>query len=549
MKKISENSIAKDKKFKIIWENYNKTFFDFNGEQKTDCYSYDFFNEKSLLASKINLKLLSAIPSLLVGIGILGTFCGLTFGITDFNTTTTEDIKNSIETLFSGMGTAFVSSIYGMAASLLFTLIEKTKINSLRKSIYEFYEGLDEKYKISSEDKLNIELEKQKKIISDYFIFTDENNNRVNPANIFRDIYNESVKQSKAMQAFSSDLAEKIEAGFNAILSDQIQKGVIPELQSLKSEIKNLGKKLKDPATEMTQNIVKDLELALDKMINEFKTSLSGSTQSELEKLAVILGEAGGALTSFPDNLFKMTENLNENFKNLQGTVQDIAKQTLAQSNESTEQMKDQVERMTETFKNRVGELQIGQEVLITKQSENMQVSDKLLSAFNISIEKMNGLSTNVTETISKFGKVQDGFNSTAEQLKLISDNINNSSETFKNSFDDFKTAQMQFFDNNSKTIKEIQESLLSSKEVSADYVEKFGIIEKGLESIFNQIKTGLSDYTNTIDESVKKFLDNYTDELKKSADALAGAIDKQEDILEGLTEQLDKFNERKIKS
>ena len=57
-------------------------------------------------------------------------------------------------------------------------------------------------------------------------------------------------------------------------------------------EIENLGNKLKDPATDMTQNIVKDLQESMGKMIEEFKVSTSGDTKNEMERLAGLLGQA-----------------------------------------------------------------------------------------------------------------------------------------------------------------------------------------------------------------------------------------------------------------
>jgi hypothetical protein len=121
------------------------------------------------------------------------------------------------------------------------------------------------------------------------------------------------------------------------------------------------------------------------------------------------------------------------------------------------------------------------------KQSENLQISDKLLIAFNTSIEKMNGLSTEVTETISKFSKVQSELNSASGQLKLIAENVSISSNTFKEAQLKFSQYSNQFLENNSKTIDEIQKSLLKAKEVSTDYTQKFSIIEKGLQGIFRE--------------------------------------------------------------
>ena len=547
LKNFPENTNQiNDNVLKAVWEDYQDTFINYNGSRKTDEFSNDYFNEKNLISKKTNLKLLSSLPSILVGIGILGTFVGLTFGISNFKTTSTDLIKESIEVLLSGMGTAFISSIYGMLLSLVFTIIEKVQSNRLQSIIHEYCYKLDKQYKISKEDERKIQLLQQINTISDFFVHTDENNNQVKPANIFRDIYEESRKQSQALQSFSTDLSTKIEAGFDTIMSNQIQKGVIPELQAVKAEIENLGKKLQDPTTEMTQNIVKDLQSALGNMIDEFKTAMSGSTKSELEELTKLLSQAGSSLTDFPEKLQNMTDNLNRNFMGLQEIVQQIAQQTLNQSVQSTEQMKKQVEEMSEILKNKVGDLQVGQEVLMNKQSENIQISDKLLNTFNSSIDKMDSLSKEVMGTIFEFSKVQIELTSTSGQLKLIAENVNNSSTSFKDAQLKFSQHSNDFLKYNSETIREIQNSLLQAKEVSADFAQKFVIIENGLKVVFNQIQTGLTDYRDSVGDSLEVFLGKYTESLTKTAESLASASSKQEDILEGLTEQLDKFNSKK---
>ena len=66
---------------KSIWDEYTSTFIQYNGSSKTDEYASDYFNERNLISKKTNLKLLNSIPSILVGLGILGTFVGLTYGI------------------------------------------------------------------------------------------------------------------------------------------------------------------------------------------------------------------------------------------------------------------------------------------------------------------------------------------------------------------------------------------------------------------------------------------------------------------------------------
>lgn len=545
-KNFSEDLIKKDVLFTQVWKDYQESFIEFNGGKKTDEFSFDYFNEKQLLSSNTNLRLINSIPATLVGFGILGTFIGLTYGISNFQTNSTEEIKNSIQDLLSGMGTAFVSSIYGMLLSLVFTFFEKAQVNSLHNSIHRLCYNLDKKFKISKEDERNIELKRQERLLSDYFIFKDESGNDVKPGNVFRDIFIETRKQSVALQSFSTDLANLIEAGFEKILNDP-DKGVMFELQSLKTEIVNLGSKLQDPASEMTQNVVKELETSMAKMIEEFKVSMSGSTKSELENLTTLLGQAGSSLTDFPSKLELMTDNLNQNFKGLQEVVQQISQQTLLQSEQSTEQMRKQVEEMSEILKDKVGDLQVGQEVLMTKQTENLQVSEKLLGSFNSSIERLNELSNQVNETVSSFSKVQGELNSASGQLKSITENVLSSSNSFKEAQLKFAQHSNEFLKNNASTIEEIQKSLKQAKELSTEYSSKFEIIEKGLQGIFQQINTGLVDYRDTVGESVESFLGKYTEALTNTAKSLSGAASKQEEILEELTEQLSKLQNRRM--
>ncbi len=536
-----KNLTKQDKLFAKVWKDYKKSFFEFNGGEKTDEYSYDYFNETHLLSESTNLRLINSIPALLVGFGILGTFVGLTYGISNFQTGSTEQIKDSIETLLSGMGTAFVSSLWGMLLSLLFTFIEKNQINSLHNKIQRLCYDFDRKYKISKKDERQIVLKTQERLLNEYFVFKDDNGHDIKPGNVFRDIYVETSKQSVALQSFSTDLANLIEAGFEKILNDP-DKGVMHELHALKDEIVNLGSKLQDPAAEMTQNVVKELETSMAKMIEEFKVSMSGSTKTELENLTNLLGQAGSSLSDFPSKIELMTDNLNENFKGLQKVVHQISKQTLQQSEQSTELMRKQVVEMSEKLKDKVGDLQIGQELLMTKQTENLQVSDKLLNSFNSSIERLNNLSNQLNETVSSLSNVQGELNSVSGHLESITDNVLSSTDSFQEAQLKFAQHSSEFLKNNATTIEEIQKSLSQAKELSSQYSSEFGVIKEGLQGIFQQIHTGLEDYRDTVGESVESFLGRYTEALTNTAKSLSGAASKQEEILEELTEQLSKM-------
>lgn len=485
---------------------------------------------KSRTKENNNEHLFDFIPHLFPTLGILFTFLGIAIGLWNFDS---NNIEKSIPELMNGLKTAFLVSIFGVALLVGFSFWTNIKKKELEEGV------------LSEETQAINNLIAAIKELRNDFSSTDENGNNIKPGNMFRDIYKESQKQSNALQTFSSDLALTISAGFEQILNNPTE-GVVAELKLVKAEIESLGNKLKDPATDMTQNIVKELQESMGKMIEEFKTSMSGDTKNEMERLAGLLGQAGGSLTDFPLKLQNMTDNLNENFRGLQEVVQQISKQTLSQSEESTNQMRKQVEDMSEILRSKVGDLQSGQQTLLTEQSKNLQVSENLLSAFNTSIEKMNGLSTEVNGSISKLNQAQTELEKVISTFRNVSQEINTSSSRFGESQNEFSKHANQFLQNNSNTITEIQKSLETAKEVSADYAQKFDIIEKGLSKVFADLDTGLRGYQTTVRESLETYLVKYTDALTKTAESLAGASSKQEDILEELAEQLSKLNGRK---
>ena len=136
---ISDNSSA--------WDDFKATFIYVDeGSENNNVYRTEsaslFFTEDRLLTDALNLRFWNSVPSLLVGIGILGTFVGLVLGLRGFNV---EDTK-TIQTLLGGMQTAFISSVVGMSVSLVFSGVEKAHIHMINKAILKLQSALDSKF-------------------------------------------------------------------------------------------------------------------------------------------------------------------------------------------------------------------------------------------------------------------------------------------------------------------------------------------------------------------------------------------------------------------
>jgi len=95
----------------------------------------DFINE-SLVETVGKHFFNSAIPGTMTGLGILGTFIGLSLGLGSFNGNDIYTISDNVGPLLSGMKVAFHTSVYGIIFSLIFDYV-------YRSIMSDAYEKLD----------------------------------------------------------------------------------------------------------------------------------------------------------------------------------------------------------------------------------------------------------------------------------------------------------------------------------------------------------------------------------------------------------------------
>ncbi len=88
-----------------------------------------------LIDRVIHAERLSQVPGVMTGLGILGTFVGLSLGLQGFNTGTTAQITGSIEPLMNGIKVAFHTSIYGMVFSLVFNYVYKKRLDDAEAAL------------------------------------------------------------------------------------------------------------------------------------------------------------------------------------------------------------------------------------------------------------------------------------------------------------------------------------------------------------------------------------------------------------------------------
>lgn len=114
-----------------------------------DCDIADYIDE-NLLYSVGRKSFCDQISGVMTALGILFTFIGLVYGLRSFNATSVELMQESTQILMAGIKVAFLTSIFGLIYSLLFTLFYRRMMKCAMEALYDFQDCFEENVRPNS---------------------------------------------------------------------------------------------------------------------------------------------------------------------------------------------------------------------------------------------------------------------------------------------------------------------------------------------------------------------------------------------------------------
>ena len=373
---------------------------------KSNIPSSEFFSPQSTSQTiKLNLRLLDTASGTLVGLGLLGTFLGLTWGITGFDSSNSENIQASIQGLLSGMGTAFATSLFGMGLSIVYlSFFDKPTRNKSANLFAQLTDKLDGQYYIDDVElmrqnqqtmmtamlaSVKEEIASNVSGITSLLTYQNESGTQASVGTAIRELLSESQQQSKALRSFSTDLAEGINNAFDVVLDNQLRDKIIPLMNNVDETTKaiidhidSMAASVANPATDMMEKIVEELKTTMSNVVDEFRQNVSQTATNELEQLAVSLGTATKAMGSFPQEMENISSTLQQTITEVKQAIADIS-QTSAQSNSSAmQQMQEQIAYATTAISNAITEVKtVMSEITSSSQLTSIEIVTRLTDA------------------------------------------------------------------------------------------------------------------------------------------------------------------------
>jgi ABC-type transporter Mla subunit MlaD len=502
-----------------IWLSY-KASFGFGSMNKTIEDAKDYFNEQSLIFNNSNFRYYLGFPNILVGIGILGTFVGLVYGISSFDLKDSATIKESINFLLSGMGTAFYTSILGMLTSIFFNIIEKRTFHKTYGIIGKLTNDLNQNFRISKIDYDKYQNQNMVEMINEAFGFKDLEGNFIKPNFVFSSIDRELKEQSRALKSFSTDLANSLEAistiiidNFDISFQKAFNETLLPVIEKLDKAVEALKSEKSATNENLILNTTDALKETMQQMVKEFQETISGTAKSEMENLINNLSNSSEMLHSLPALL-----------GNVENTIRIASEKFENVSNNYLENSKKQEEEVNKS-----------REMINNATNQALDKAKLFIESAYSFIENFTQKSQNLTDALQEYQYL-------VSSLKQTGSDINTTSDKLLNSVQLIDQYSIKTIEANKQLTENFEKQLYQITKMNTEHIQNFDKIRNSLGEVFDGIEEGLTNYRDHTVSSLNTYLGEFSEKLSKASAALSGSISDLNESLDGLNDFFDKL-------
>ena len=484
-----------------------------------------FFNEENLIFPQINFQFYKTVPSMLTGLGILGTFLGLTFGLSQVNLAISDIdvLKKGISSLLSGASMAFSTSVWGIALSIIFLSFKRIQLGSLSRGMARLQKTIDH-------------------------LFIHKR-----PEVILSGVLEEERQQTLELKRFNEDLAISIASALDEKLSARLTPTFDKLLIAIEELTKTGTSQVAKTITEGAGREIENLKDTLNKVGETLISSVSQSYEVQermAEALDVFLKSATEQQDKFRTNVQNITDVLISRFElTTAGATEKLLKSLdefsdhvssligkLGQETTSiSQEMQESMNQLTDLIGQRV------EEMSRQHQAEQDQLK-QLLAQLNATLKY-------VEDVVGSAGQVAEAFNQTIVPIKETSlrlsqavQDIQKSHEFFKETIYSTRDLLEHYVSSMEKSVDHLLDALQRTQSAWRAYETKFGQIKGDLEAVFEEIRKGLRDYTEITGRNIEEILGKFDYHLTDVLKYLGGVVDELRETQEGVLEEIEQL-------
>ena len=516
-------SISGEDGFSSAFEAYNSKVLPAPGSDlpiRNTVEVSQYLNDATIIFPRISFSFYQSVPNLLTGLGILGTFVGLAFGVgaasSGLSSGNPTEITESLQQLLDGASLAFLTSIFGILSSILFVPVVRISSRKLHLAVNRWVGTIEARLR------------------------------RVTPESVALDQLEQARRTTEQLEKFNTDLVFSIEKA----LEEKVAGRLSPQIQRLVEAVQGLRS---DRSTDAGQMI----EQALDR----FTSAMQERTGTQFEEMASIvaslnktLKDSVAGLAQSQEDVGKTLSSVMNEVKTSMGAGATAMTETLEQSladvtgiiSGASQKLADQLTESSTNVATELGEVfsSATQDIAKTGIEAAAQISGSLqgLMAASESLDRSTSQSeqvlANMTAFVDRINSLRDVIESAHREIAGAAGSVGEAARDIRTSSQktvDASEQMSRLFDTVESLVRTLEQHQQSIASAWAKYQDRFEDIDQSLSIVFRQIDEGLSRYC----EQVKEFANQLDKTTAQTVESLAAATGELNQSIEDLTDHL----------
>ena len=325
------------------WREYLNNLFFADGEFHNPSNVEDFINEDTVIYGPGRSTLSEAAPGLMVSLGFLGTLIGMTTGLSGFSMDNADKVMEGIQRLIPGMQYAFTTSIVGVTASIVFTLLTRIVNGTALRALNGFYNAMSQYAGVVSVEPM-----------TQIAIYQQE--------------------QTALIQHMAEDMAGSMSRRMGDAMADALSRAIDPLTRSIEDFVNYTSREQVRGVEGLVNRFVRSMDDALGGQMHNLASTIDGICADQREMQSAMRQAVDGMVRMSGDitQVQKISESLIRHFDDymsrLSGTQQ--------QAEEGYSRIAANVERL---------------EIIARQQNEYLQSISKLQGEVGRSLESFQG--------------------------------------------------------------------------------------------------------------------------------------------------------------
>ena len=579
---------------KGIWRKYQRTLISIPGNDGLEKYSTvesESYFSVAAFTEGMKSGLWSGLAGTFTGIGILGTFIGLTIGLAGVDTSSTGALSSSISGLLGGMSTAFVTSIFGIVSAIVFGVWHSQNMKRFGDAVSRFTDALDQVFiRKSVEEILLEELAESRaqraameQLSTDMAIsicdhlpdVLDQLAEKMDSAmkgnldTMLAGLSERQDKQTEQLMQISSNTNSLVIGGFDQ-LGDVLKKGVGQGAEELGNSLKNLSsdiaslaegiRDILDRSTKASSEANQKTLDALNEAISKMNETMEGMANKQTEETDKNIQRMTALMEEMKTTMKDIFDEMSASAKEQRTEIGKIAKDSADQTKENLGAINASVKELMAEIADQMQQMQ---SMMDTHEKHMQETLDQMRQAVSSSGNVVNAAGKTV-EAAGKTAKVfVEAADDVSMKLKTAAEPLQKAAQPLQQaaaSLDSGVQALAQSITKQQADAKSVAESM---QKISGDYMEsslyvkqaleetrnswsayedRFKGVSGELEKAFVQLDKGMQDYNKATDEGLRAKLTKFDETISKAVDTLAGITEDVNENIEDLTDAIKKM-------